>query len=62
MLVEWDLRFLPEIHAHKADGKWHFYPEPGRPGGEGVAAGRRGRAARPAGAEAPQGAAPAPGV
>ena len=29
MLVEWDLRFLPEIYAHKADGKWHFYPEPG---------------------------------
>jgi hypothetical protein len=29
MLVEWDLRFLPDIHAHKADGKWHFYPEPG---------------------------------
>jgi hypothetical protein len=29
MLVEWDLRFLPEIHAHKADGKWHLYPEPG---------------------------------
>jgi hypothetical protein len=29
MLVEWDLRFLPEIHAHKTDGKWHLYPEPG---------------------------------
>jgi hypothetical protein len=29
MLVEWDLRFLPDIHAHKSDGKWHFYPEPG---------------------------------
>ena len=29
MLVEWDLRFLPEIHAHKADGKWHLYPEHG---------------------------------
>jgi hypothetical protein len=29
MLVEWDLHFLPDIHAHKADGKWHFYPEPG---------------------------------
>lgn len=29
MLVEWDLHFLPEIHAHKSDGKWHFYPEPG---------------------------------
>ena len=29
MLVERDLRFLPEIHAHKSDGKWHFYPEPG---------------------------------
>jgi hypothetical protein len=27
MLVEWDLHFLPEIHAHKADGKWHLYPE-----------------------------------
>jgi hypothetical protein len=26
-LVEWDLRNLPEIHAHKADGKWHLYPE-----------------------------------
>ena len=29
MLVEWDLRYLPEIHAHKADGKWHFCVEPG---------------------------------
>ena len=29
MLVEWDLHFLPEIHAHKSDGKWHFYPEHG---------------------------------
>ena len=29
MLVEWDLHFLPEIHAHKSDGKWHFSPEPG---------------------------------
>jgi hypothetical protein len=29
MLVEWDLHFLPEIHAHKADGKWHLYPEGG---------------------------------
>jgi hypothetical protein len=28
MLVEWDLHFLKDIHAHKADGKWHFYPEP----------------------------------
>jgi hypothetical protein len=27
MLVEWDLRFMQEIHAHKADGKWHLYPE-----------------------------------
>jgi hypothetical protein len=27
MLVEWDLRFMHEIHAHKADGKWHLYPE-----------------------------------
>ena len=27
MLVESDLHFLPEIHAHKSDGKWHFYPE-----------------------------------
>jgi hypothetical protein len=36
MLVERDLRFLPDIHAHKADGKWHFYPEAGasRPEGE----------------------------
>jgi hypothetical protein len=33
MLVEWDLRFLPEIHAHKSDGKWHLYPgdEPAPP-------------------------------
>jgi hypothetical protein len=33
MLVEWDLRFVPEIHAHKSDGKWHLYPqdEPARP-------------------------------
>jgi len=29
MLVERDLHFLPDIHAHKADGKWHFYPEAG---------------------------------
>jgi hypothetical protein len=29
MLVEWDLRFTPDIHAHKADGKWHLYPEHG---------------------------------
>jgi hypothetical protein len=29
MLVEWDLRYLPEIHAHKSDGKWHLYPEHG---------------------------------
>jgi hypothetical protein len=27
MLVENDLRHLPEIHAHKSDGKWHLYPE-----------------------------------
>jgi hypothetical protein len=27
MLVEWDLHFMHEIHAHKADGKWHLYPE-----------------------------------
>jgi hypothetical protein len=35
MLAEWDLLFLPDIHAHKADGKWHFYPEPGRSPAEG---------------------------
>jgi hypothetical protein len=29
MLVEWDLHFLPDIHAHKSDGKWHLYPEHG---------------------------------
>jgi len=29
MLAEWDLHFMPDIHAHKADGKWHFYPESG---------------------------------
>jgi hypothetical protein len=34
MLVEWDLRYLPDIHAHKADGKWHLYPEPGSPSPE----------------------------
>ncbi|HMD61302.1 MAG TPA: hypothetical protein VKG78_07715 [Opitutaceae bacterium] len=34
MLVEWDLRFRPEIHAHKADGKWHLYPEAGGPAPE----------------------------
>ncbi len=27
MLVEANLMGRPEIHAHKADGKWHFYPE-----------------------------------
>jgi hypothetical protein len=31
MLVENDLHFMPEIHAHKADGKWHLYPEGSRP-------------------------------
>jgi hypothetical protein len=31
MLVENDLRFMPEIHAHKSDGKWHLYPEGSRP-------------------------------
>jgi hypothetical protein len=31
MLVENDLRFMPDIHAHKADGKWHLYPEGSRP-------------------------------
>ncbi len=31
MLVEADLRVRPEIHAHKSDGKWHFFPEPARP-------------------------------
>jgi hypothetical protein len=29
MLAEWDLHFTGDIHAHKADGKWHFYPEHG---------------------------------
>jgi hypothetical protein len=29
MLVEWDLRYRQDIHAHKADGKWHLYPEHG---------------------------------
>jgi hypothetical protein len=38
MLVERDLRFLPDIHAHKADGKWHFYPEPGSSGGDALRA------------------------
>lgn len=27
MLVDADLTFRPEIHAHKGDGKWHFYSE-----------------------------------
>jgi len=27
MLVESDLRFLPDTHPHKADNKWHFFPE-----------------------------------
>ncbi|HZZ19189.1 MAG TPA: hypothetical protein VFE25_07465 [Opitutaceae bacterium] len=31
MLVENDLRFMPDIHAHKSDGKWHLYPEGSRP-------------------------------
>jgi len=39
MLVEWDLRFQPDIHAHKADGKWHLYPESeGIPGRESLRA------------------------
>jgi len=29
MLVEADLLARPETHAHKSDGKWHFYPESG---------------------------------
>lgn len=28
MLVDWDLHSMPDIHAHKSDGKWHFYAEP----------------------------------
>ncbi len=33
MLVEHDLRFQPDIYAHKSDGKWHLYPEePPAPG------------------------------
>jgi hypothetical protein len=35
MLVERDLHFMPDIHAHKADGKWHFYPERGSDPDEG---------------------------
>jgi len=35
MLVENDLKFRPEIYAHKGDGKWHLYPE-----SEGAAAAR----------------------
>jgi hypothetical protein len=31
MLVENDLQFMPDIHAHKSDGKWHLYPEGTRP-------------------------------
>jgi hypothetical protein len=27
MLADWDLRFHHKIHPHRADGKWHFYPE-----------------------------------
>lgn len=27
MLVEQDLLFQPQIHAHRADGRWHFFPE-----------------------------------
>ncbi len=38
MLVERDLRFLPEIHAHKSDGKWHFYPEAVSAAGESLRA------------------------
>lgn len=34
MLAEWDLHFMSDIHAHKADGKWHFYPEHGSGGRE----------------------------
>ncbi|HEY4988467.1 MAG TPA: hypothetical protein VII09_01600 [Opitutaceae bacterium] len=29
MLVDWDLHFMADTHAHKADGKWHLYPEHG---------------------------------
>lgn len=50
MLVENDLRHLPEIHAHKSDGKWHLYPEEAAapPGGEAL------RAAEEAPAPAPR--------
>jgi hypothetical protein len=27
MLVDWDLHSMPDIYAHKSDGKWHFFPE-----------------------------------
>jgi hypothetical protein len=27
MLVDWDLHTMPDIHAHKSDGRWHFFPE-----------------------------------
>lgn len=27
MLADWDLHFRPEIHAHRSDGQWHFFPE-----------------------------------
>jgi hypothetical protein len=30
MLVDWDLHFMGDTHAHKADGKWHLYPEHGQ--------------------------------
>lgn len=26
-LVDRDLHEMPEIYAHKSDGKWHLYPE-----------------------------------
>jgi hypothetical protein len=32
-LVDRDLHELPEIFAHKSDGKWHLYPESAAPAG-----------------------------
>jgi hypothetical protein len=29
LVVAREMQFMPEIHAHKSDGKWHFFPEGG---------------------------------
>ena len=46
-LVDRDLHEMPEIFAHKSDGKWHLYPESeAAGGGEALRAAEDGPASR----------------